>query len=44
MLTASAIVTSAAKDAPIRVEECPYQEDSTNHKAWLMRMERQGKV
>ena len=38
------IVASAAKNAPIRVEECPYEEGSTNHKAWLTRMKRQGKV
>ena len=42
MLKASAIVTSAAKNAPIRVEVCPYEEGSTNHKAWLARMKRQG--
>lgn len=44
MLKASAIVTSAAKNAPIRVEVCPYEEGSTNHKAWLARMKRQGKA
>ena len=42
MLTASTIVTSAAKDAPYWVEKCPYEEGSTNHKAWLARMNRQG--
>ena len=44
MLKASAIVASAAKNAPIRVEVCPYEEGSTNHKAWLARMKRQGKA
>lgn len=44
MLKASGIVAAAAKNAPIRVEECPYEEGSTNHKAWLTRMKRQGKV
>ena len=40
MLKASAIVTSAAKNVPIRVEVCPYEEGSTNHKAWLATMKR----
>jgi hypothetical protein len=40
MLSASAIVTSAAKGAPIQVEVCPYEEGSTNHKAWLATMKR----
>ena len=40
MLKASAIVTSAAKNAPIRVKVCPYEEGSTNHKAWLATMKR----
>jgi hypothetical protein len=44
MLKASAIVASAAEDASLRVEVCPDAEGSTNHKAWLMRMERQGKA
>ena len=44
MLTASAIVTSAAKNAPLWVETCPYEEGGANHRAWLARMERQGKV
>jgi hypothetical protein len=44
MLKASAIVTSAAKNAPLRVEECPYQEGTINHEAWLARMKRQGKA
>ena len=44
MLKASAIVASAAEDAPLRVEVCPYAEGSTNHRAWLARMKRQGKA
>ena len=34
MLKASAIVADAAKDAPIRVESCPYQENTANARSW----------
>jgi hypothetical protein len=42
MFKASAIVASAAKDAPIRVEKCPYEEGSANARSWLVRMQRRG--
>jgi hypothetical protein len=34
MLKASAIVASAAKDAPSREEKCPYEEGSANARSW----------
>jgi hypothetical protein len=34
MLKASTIVADAAKEAPIRVEKCPYQENTTNARSW----------
>ena len=39
MLKASAIVASAAKDAPSQVEVCPYQEGSANARSWHCRQE-----
>jgi hypothetical protein len=40
MLKASAIVASAAKDAPIRVETCAYQENTANARSWHRSQER----
>ena len=40
MLRASAIVASAAEDAPYLVETCPYEAGSANARSWHQRQER----